>query len=524
MAYVWQRWMADEYRKAGLKVVEIEGWKNRGRPASTGNFDPRGQKTNHHTGTRTSASNRMPTLRTLIQGRPDLPGPLAQKGIGYDGTVYVIAAGRANHAGRVGKRGVPGMPYGADGNALALGDEVDTNGTQTMPKAQRDALAKVNAVDLKHFNRGIDYLHRHQDISGTGKWDIGSISTAALRRDAAAKINDLSGPSWKWNSDVVSDLPIVQEQFQIAAGVAKGTIQRYHGVAAIQNALNVKASEHLSVDGLCGPATVAAWKRWEIKHPGTGRATTPDMDSLRALQIAYRFKEPAAAPKPPPKPAPKPKVTTSVMTWNVENKGAADAKADRAEIIELVTAEKPSYVALQEVYRVDLDDIPGYQTYRAWEGYSVNSENRAQAILVRDDVAVKVRKALQMKEEWTGPKMGVQKEPRVHRYVTGNEHDTNIPVATIHVPFDKVPVEETRRAVIAWLEEMEAAHGIAIAVGDWNSLADELQAKVGTPAGAKVDGGGLDRAVFIGVKKIKGENLGKRGRSDHPVKIWTFEA
>ena len=25
MAYVWQRWLADEYRKAGLKVVEVSG-------------------------------------------------------------------------------------------------------------------------------------------------------------------------------------------------------------------------------------------------------------------------------------------------------------------------------------------------------------------------------------------------------------------------------------------------------------------------------------------------------------------
>ncbi|HEY9264391.1 MAG TPA: N-acetylmuramoyl-L-alanine amidase [Mycobacterium sp.] len=194
MAYIWQRWMPDAYRKAGLKVVEVSGWENRGRPASTGNFDPRGPKTNHHTGTTTSATKKMPTLRTLIEGRPDLPGPLSQKGIGFDGTVYVIAAGRANHAGKVGKSGVTGMPYGADGNALALGDEVDTNGTQTMPKAQRDALAIVNAVDLKHFKRGTAYLHRHQDISGTGKWDLGSRTTSQLRGDAAAHLERLSAP------------------------------------------------------------------------------------------------------------------------------------------------------------------------------------------------------------------------------------------------------------------------------------------------------------------------------------------
>lgn len=201
MAYVWQRWMADEYRKAGLKVVEVAGWKNRGRPASTGAFDP-DAKTNHHTGTKTSATRTAPTLQTVIKGRDDLPGPLAQKVIGYDGTVYVVAAGRCNHAGRIGKRGVPGMPYGADGNALALGDEVDTNGTQTMPKAQRDALAKVNAVDLKRLRRGTAYLHRHEDISGTGKWDLGSRTTPQLRGDAAVELERLSAPKRTVTSDL----------------------------------------------------------------------------------------------------------------------------------------------------------------------------------------------------------------------------------------------------------------------------------------------------------------------------------
>lgn len=221
-------------------------------------------------------------------------------------------------------------------------------------------------------------------------------------------------------------------------------------------------------------------------------------------------------------------VRFDVMTWNVENKGDADAALDRAEIIKLLTERKPHYFCGQELYRVDLSDVPGYQTYQAFEGYSADSENRAQAILVRDDVALKIKQALQMTEEWTGPKMGIEKDPRVHRYVVGNLHQTNLPVATMHVPFpddgDRAPIEETRLAAIEWLQTMEAAHGCGVIVADWNSLADGLQAKVGTPAGATVDGGGLDKAVFVGLKLIKGENLGNRGRSDHPVKIWTFEA
>lgn len=195
MAYIWQRWIADELRAAGLKVVEVQGWKNRGRPASTGHFDPRGANTAHHTGSTTSASNPAAGLSVLINGRSDLPGPLCHVAVGYDGTVYVIAAGRANHAGRVGKSSQKGMPYGSDGNALALGNEVMTNGTQKMPAAQQEAIALTHAVFCLHWAKDEFWTHRHADISGTGKWDIGQWSTSYLRERVRKEIESLKAPA-----------------------------------------------------------------------------------------------------------------------------------------------------------------------------------------------------------------------------------------------------------------------------------------------------------------------------------------
>ena len=66
----------------------------------------------HHTATAKSAPGNMPTLQMLISGRPDLGDSLAQLGLGRDGTFYVIAAGRANHAkapatGKGWRRGTP---------------------------------------------------------------------------------------------------------------------------------------------------------------------------------------------------------------------------------------------------------------------------------------------------------------------------------------------------------------------------------------------------------------------------------
>jgi peptidoglycan hydrolase-like protein with peptidoglycan-binding domain len=59
----------------------------------------------------------MPSLRVLIEGRSNLPGPLAQLGLGRDGTCYVIAAGRCNHAGAGLWQGV------STGNSSFIGTE-----------------------------------------------------------------------------------------------------------------------------------------------------------------------------------------------------------------------------------------------------------------------------------------------------------------------------------------------------------------------------------------------------------------
>ena len=91
-------WMPRALLDAGLKVSEVPGWATRGR-GDVGTI--RGVMC-HHTATSDKVRGNMPTLDLLITGRLGqhaLPGPLAQLGLGRDGTYYVIAAGRANHAG-----------------------------------------------------------------------------------------------------------------------------------------------------------------------------------------------------------------------------------------------------------------------------------------------------------------------------------------------------------------------------------------------------------------------------------------
>ena len=486
MAYVWQRWLADEYRKAGLKVVEIDGWKNRGRPASTGNFDPRGAKTNHHTGTKTSATNKAPTLRTVIEGRSDLPGPLAQKVIGFDGTVYVVAAGRCNHAGKVGKRGVTGMPYGADGNALALGDEVDTNGTQVLNKEQRAALAKVNAVDLMHFDRGTSYAHRHQDISGTGKWDIGSLTTAQVRADAAAAIKALSTPP---------------------------------------------------------PPPVTTHTRWATR--ATGVHATPGGKKLRDIPAGYKFqviddsghgndgwvetsagnwvvsadtttRDPALLSR------------LSVSTHNVWN--ARDWEDDVLPTINAILPKHQIDVPnFQECYRApDLrGKVPGYTFRNQGYGYDPETpgyieERSDNVILVRDGVDVKVHGADQMTESWAGPKMGAMHDPRVFRRVTVNKDQQNFRVINVHGPFGTAARQEFLTWAREEFEELAALGDPVIFIGDWNVDFETLKKAIGPLA--TIDGGKPDMVAYANCRKHSSVNLGRQGSDTHNFKIWVFEA
>lgn len=321
--------------------------------------------------------------------------------------------------------------------------------------------------------------------------------------------------AWEWNPDVVSDLPIIQEQFQIAAGVAEGEIKRYHGVAAIQNALNVKNGEQLVVDGLCDAQTVAAWKRWETEHPGTGRLTTPDMDSLRALQIAYRFKEPEP-PKPPAK------VTARIGIHNVYVKRAA-AEVNQTYAA-LLANHRLHAVLLQETAQMyGKWNIPGYKVIqfapkRLHADHVI--ETSSNTILVRDDVAVEFKDLLDLTETWKGPKVGAMHDPRAPLAARVSIQGKDLGLLDVHGPFGRDAVAEFNAAVAAWLK---AHPGPAIAGGDYNQEFATVVAKVGTPSGALVDGQDPDMVATKGPKKTGSENLGKQGSDTHFFKIFEYE-
>lgn len=201
MAYIWLTWLADALRAEGCKVVEESGWKSRGRPSSTGSFNPYGVLW-HHTAATASYSNPFPSKSVLINGRSDLPGPLCQVGIGYDGVCHIIAAGRANHGGECNGFG----PFSqGDANAQLVGFEIDYNGTQPMSPEQKDAAARASVAVLKKFGRKENYVAIHKETSTTGKWDTGGVSGDQARSLTKKQFEAGSKPPPEPEDDEMND-------------------------------------------------------------------------------------------------------------------------------------------------------------------------------------------------------------------------------------------------------------------------------------------------------------------------------
>jgi|GEM_PF-3586136 len=188
-------WLADVLRAEGVQVVEHGDWRNRMRP---GAFEPIGVLWHHTAASTSSPSNPHPGLNVVINGRPDLPGPLAQALVDYNGVFHVISAGRCNHAGA--SRGSGPIPSG-DGNTMLVGWEIDYNGvSQEMSAAQYTASVKATAAVLRKLGRDAGFVRGHRETSTSGKIDPSFIDLDRMRADVAAHLSgggSTSGPAFR---------------------------------------------------------------------------------------------------------------------------------------------------------------------------------------------------------------------------------------------------------------------------------------------------------------------------------------
>lgn len=168
-------WLADTLRAAGLPVEEVPGWEDRGRPPSTGGFDPVGVLMHHTAGAMASSATPRPSFQICVDGRPDLIGPLCHVLLDWDGVCVIVAAGRANHAGTAVASGP--VPAGS-GNELYVGIEIDYavqdasgNFIQGASDRQQANAVIATAAILKKLGKGPTRARAHRETSTTGKID-----------------------------------------------------------------------------------------------------------------------------------------------------------------------------------------------------------------------------------------------------------------------------------------------------------------------------------------------------------------
>ena len=142
--------LATAVRKSGLPVVETQGWKSRGH----GPFVAVETIVCHHTAGPSTGN--MPSLGVVTNGRPGLSGPLCNLGLARDGTVYVVAAGIAWHAGVV--------RSSAYQNTHAIGIEAEATGTGPWSSVQMDAYAKLCRALCEHYGIPISRVLGHKEV------------------------------------------------------------------------------------------------------------------------------------------------------------------------------------------------------------------------------------------------------------------------------------------------------------------------------------------------------------------------
>lgn len=237
-------WLPDVLKAAGLKVALEDGWEDRGR----GDVGHIFGVLCHHTATQSDGN--MPTLKTLIKGRSDLAGPLAQLGLARDGTYFVIAAGKCNHAGKGIWKGV------VNGNTNFIGIEAENTGLKSdpWPEVQMDAYRRGVAAILKHIGRGAEFCAGHKDYAPGRKIDP-DFDMVAFRSSVAAI---MSG-----TAPAPTLIPAAEPPAAPGAPAGRPTLRR-GATGALVDQLQAKVG--VPVDSKFGPKTEAAVRAFQRAH------------------------------------------------------------------------------------------------------------------------------------------------------------------------------------------------------------------------------------------------------------------
>jgi hypothetical protein len=232
-------WLPEVLEDAGLKVAEQPGWRTRGRGEMGA---VKGVMCHYTAGSRNGV---MPSLGILTNGRSDLPGPLSQLGLARDGTYFVIAAGRANHAGR-------GMWQGVStGNSSFIGIEAENSGKadDPWPDVQMDAYRRGAAAILKKIGANAIMCCGHKEYAlPQGRKPDPSFNMVDFRTQIAAIMAGTAPHATVIPAADADGRPTLRRG-------ARGDLVK-----------QIQASLGLGTDGIFGAGTEAAMRQFQRDH------------------------------------------------------------------------------------------------------------------------------------------------------------------------------------------------------------------------------------------------------------------
>lgn len=193
----------DQFVKAliaeGLDVQEYKDWRNHNRNHK-GAWGPVHGAVIHHTAGTNS-------LDLCYNGDSDLPGPLCHTYMNKAGTAYMLANGRANHAGTFAANAVdaavseasnhprPDAAEPIDGNSRFYGIEIENlgNGKDPFPEVQYDAAVRWAAAICRFHGWSADSVIGHKE--GTRRKIDPAFDMNKFRADVAARLGQKPEPT-----------------------------------------------------------------------------------------------------------------------------------------------------------------------------------------------------------------------------------------------------------------------------------------------------------------------------------------
>lgn len=273
---------------AGLEVDYVHGWQTRGADALSA-----GVHVNHHTAGGINGT--QPSLNICINGRSDLPGPLCNVFLPREESrrVIVVAAGRANHAGKGGWAGL-------SGNSRAYGVEVEHVGTgaEGLSALRYDNMVRVAAaMALGRF--GADRVCQHREWAPGRKPDFTVVHIPdgnRFRADVQNMLNAIEGGT-------VPPSPQPQPQPDPGGAPILRRGSKGNDVRWVQERLNAHSINdgrlRVVVDGDFGPATEKAVKFFQSDvHLAQDGIVGPRTRGA----LATEPNRPTPPPPPPPPP------------------------------------------------------------------------------------------------------------------------------------------------------------------------------------------------------------------------------